>query len=324
MKTARGVTLIELLVIVAIIGLLVGLLLPAVQASRESARRLRCQSNLRQIGLALANYETALGVYPFGVGGKAPQGYKARWSAQSQMLPYLEQGTLFSSMNFGLLPWGHDPDYSPQNQTTLSTKVDLFLCPSDTDQIAEEFHLAHNNYRASAGTLPINLTVGSSRGDGRNDGVFWYQSSTRPASVSDGMSTTAFFSERCLGNSSRPDVLGDYYVAKPTAADCDRATTASPRYGFDEIEWSGQRWADGNVYYTRYHHILTPNRPSCNFGVDDFQSLCIVTATSRHPGGINVLMGDGAVRFVRDGLSPTVWRALGTIAGGGSLGSGDF
>src|SRR5438270_10407820 len=133
----RGFTLIELLVVVSIIAVLIALLLPAVQAAREAARRLQCVNNLKQIGLGLANYESSLGVYPFGVGGAAPNGYVSRWSAQSQALSFLEQRSLFNAVNFTLLPYAHDPILGVYNKTALSIKVAAFLCPSDTDQIVE-------------------------------------------------------------------------------------------------------------------------------------------------------------------------------------------
>src|SRR5262245_1019233 len=111
-RRGRGFTLIEVLVVIAIIGLLIALLLPAVQAAREAARRLQCQNNLKQIGLALANYESSKGCYPFGVGGGGPigsdPGSVSRWSAHSQLLPELEQGTVFNALNFGFVPWGHE------------------------------------------------------------------------------------------------------------------------------------------------------------------------------------------------------------------------
>ena len=180
-RARAGFTLIELLVVIVVIGVLVGLLLPAVQAAREAARRLECQNHLKQLALAANNYQAAIGVYPFGSGGGGAVGFAGRWSPQSQLLLQMEQTPLYHSLNFSFIPWGHFGAMSEINATALGTKIDMFLCPSDSDQIIEEFGMAHNNYRACAGTLPINLTAGSLRGQGGNNGVFWYQSSLPPA-----------------------------------------------------------------------------------------------------------------------------------------------
>ena len=324
----RGFTLVELLVVITVIGLLIALLLPAVQAVRESARRSQCTNNLKQIGLALAHYESALGAYPFGVGGGGPPDRVPRWSAHSQLLLQLEQQALFYQLNFAFLPWAHDPVYPLQNRTALSTKLAVFLCPSDVDQIVEKHGLAHNNYRGCAGTLPYNLVLDSPDKTGRNDGTFWYQSAVRSASISDGLSTTVVFSERCLGNSTKPDPRGDYYLVGDTVTECVTATPGiTPRYDDapNYVEWSGERWGDGNVFYTRYHHIFTPNKVSCLLGgYSDSSSQVVVTATSRHPGGVNVLMGDGSVRFVKDSVDTNIWKAIGTIAGRETVGSDSF
>ena len=320
----RAFTLIEMLVVIAIIGVLAGLLLPAVQSVRESARRVQCVNNLKQIGIALANYETTVQSYPFGVGGAGPKAYVPRWSAQSQILPYLEQPALFHSLNFSGVPWGHDATFSPPNTTALSTKLAAFLCPSDTDNIVENYSMAHNNYRGCAGTKPYNLKDDSPDQTGRNDGAFFYQSSTRAASVRDGLSNTVFFSERCLGGLGVPGVRTDYFESAPSEAACRAAAPGqTPRFT-NPVEWSGERWGDGNVLYTRYHHIFTPNKVSCNFGADDFDAQVLVTASSRNPGGVNVLVGDSSIRFVRDAVDEALWRGLGTIAGGEILGVGDF
>ena len=166
----RGFTLIELLVVIAIIGILVGLLLPAVQAARESGRRAQCQNNLKQIGLALANYEGTFGAYPFGVGGTGVPGRVPRWSAQSQLLLFMEQTQLFNSLNFSFLPWNFQPLGLP-NSTAVSTRIATFLCPSDGDVVPDQGQMAHNSYRACAGTNPYNLAADSADGTGRNNGA---------------------------------------------------------------------------------------------------------------------------------------------------------
>jgi prepilin-type N-terminal cleavage/methylation domain-containing protein/prepilin-type processing-associated H-X9-DG protein len=321
----RGFTLIELLVVIAIIGLLAGLLLPAVQAARESSRRANCQANLRQLGLALANYETAHGAYPFGVGGTGIPGRVPRWSAQSQLLPYLEQEAVFHSLNFSFLAWPFH-DLGKPNQTAVATKIAVFLCPSDSDTIPDGGQIAHNSYRACAGTKPYNLAADSADGTGRNDGAFWFQSSVRTAHMTDGTSQTAIFSERCLGTFPQRDPKADFFLTDNSVSACrsipvPSAPVAAPTA---PLELSGSRWSDGNVCYTRYQHALPPNQPSCYLGgAVDNDGPILSTASSRHPGGVNLATADGSVRFVKAAVDPKAWTALGTVAGREVIGSGD-
>ena len=164
-------------------------------------------------------------VYPFGVGGGGPPGNVVnRWSAQSQLLPYLEQGALFNSLNFVGLPWLNlNPVYGPMNQTALTTTIAGFVCPSDFDRIIDPLNTAHNSYRACAGTLPYNLKFDSPDQTGQDNGGFWFQSAVSPSRITDGLSMTAFFCERCLGDSVSPDPLSDYYLTGDMISDCSAA-----------------------------------------------------------------------------------------------------
>jgi len=314
----RGFTIIELLVVISIIGLLISLLMPAVQAAREAARRMQCQNNLGQLALASASYESLFGVYPFGVGGGSPPGVGRipRWSCFSQFLITLEQRPLYDSLNFSGVAWMTDPVYGPPNQTAIETRVATFLCPSDKGSIDDPNHLAPINYRGCAGTHPYNFAQGSPNGTGRNDGVFWYLSAVAPAAITDGLSSSALLSERCLGSFAVADRMSDYYTSTSFIEDCSIAAGVLPRY-LQATELSGGRWGDGNLLFTRYNHTFTPNRSSCLLGgSNDFGSQIIVSATSRHPGGVNATFADGSARFIKDTVDLQVWRALGTIAGG--------
>ncbi len=315
----RGFTLLELMVVILIIGILCGLLVPAVASSREAARRAQCVCNLKQLALATANYESTHGVYPYGVGGSAPPGpgRVPRWSTQSQLLPQLEQTGLYNAINLSGVAWMADPVYGPPNQTALATKVSSFLCPSDPDWSADPYDLGHNSYRGNAGTLPYNLAADSPDGTGRNTGIFWYQSAVRVAQVTDGTSNTALFSERCLGTAAFTDMRADFYLIGRNQAACQNLTPGfTSRYTVPH-ELSGQRWGDGALFYTRYNHILPPNQPSCLLGgTTDHGCPVVDTASSRHPGGVNLATVDGAVRFIKDSIEPRLWTAVGTIAGG--------
>ena len=323
----RGFTLIELLVVVSIIAILIALLLPAVQAAREAARRAQCENNLKQLGVALANYESAVHVYPFGVGGGGrPGNVVNRWSPQSQLLLYLEQGTLYNAINFAGTPWLNPAtSLGPQNSTALSTRIGGFLCPADTDRISDPYNTAHNSYRGCAGTLPYNLKDDSPDQSGRNNGLFWFQSAVRVANVTDGLSNTAAFSERCLGDAASPDPKSNYYISNEDPADCLAISTITTPIFSDPYAGSGARWADGNVVFTRYHHIFPPSKPSCLLGGTwDFDSQVVSTATSRHPGGVNLLIADGSTRFVKETVDARIWTAMGTIAGGEVIDAGGY
>ena len=189
----NGFTLVEVLVVIAIIGLLVALLLPAVQAAREAARRMSCTNHLKQIGLALQNYEGTNRCLP-----SARTGSPHLWSAQAQILPYLEGGNVYQTINFnyGVL--------DPTNVDAVKAIIPTYLCPSDT-QARLHPNFGPNNYVANAGTGLQN--GGSFRDYGPEgtqpiDGVFYDRSAVRFADITDGLSNTAAYSETIKGTGS--------------------------------------------------------------------------------------------------------------------------
>jgi prepilin-type N-terminal cleavage/methylation domain-containing protein len=332
----RGFTLVELLVVIAIIGVLVGLLLPAVQAAREAARRMQCSNNLKQLGLAIHNYESAYRVLPFGKGASyvgAP--VYARWSQHAMILPYLEQSALYNTIDFRLPPdtpgMGGVVPFMPAytnaigtNAAACRTPVPGFFCPSD--QAPSDVWQAQNNYVGNQGGW---LCDRSDQPGGPGDispnevqtGVFYYLSKVKFAGVTDGLSNTVFFSEKIRGQGT-PNTRTDLFVIPPqTTLDATFATcksintlTATPltsKYGYS--------WVMGENCCSQYNHVSTPNTNSC--GGTGFQGSMTnmamqVSAASLHTGGVQCMMGDGSVRFVTNSIDLNVWRAVGSRASG--------
>jgi prepilin-type N-terminal cleavage/methylation domain-containing protein/prepilin-type processing-associated H-X9-DG protein len=296
-------TLIELLVVIAIIGVLIALLLPAVQKVREAANRMSCSNNLKQLGLALHNYHDSYNVFP-----PARDPWPNPFSPQAHLLPFVEAQNLQNLIDFS------QPTSTGRNQAAATTAVKLFQCPSDTGsgRVPGSIH-GGNNYVANVGTGTVNYgdyTVG--------DGVFLLNRKVGFRDLLDGTSNTAAFSETLLGNGldSAGATLADpkRQVWKlpggnpTTPADCDAAGGGS---------WSGQRgdrWINGGYQSTLYNHFYLPNAAAwdCNNAANTFG---LTAARSQHSGGVNVLMCDGGVHFVREGITLEIWRALATRAG---------
>jgi len=337
-KLRTGFTLIELLVVIAIIAVLIALLLPAVQAAREAARRAQCINNLKQIGLAIANYESGFKLYPFGKGlpytGIVPGAAAyARWSAHSQLLMFIEQGNLFNSINFNLPPEtpgmaGAVPFMPPyqdpnrENSTASITQVAVFLCPSDGPPIST--WPGGNNYMANQQTWACDLSEGYPSTDAPSElprGIFYYNSSAKVAMVTDGLSNTAYFSEKIRGT-GLPNPQTDLFVnttqstVDTTYQTClaTNVLTAPPLTSRE-----GMSWVMGEMCCTLYNHVAPPNQVSCaglGFPGNMANMSMQVPPSSRHPGGANVLMGDGSARFVKSSIDLQTWRNLGTRNGG--------
>ena len=313
-----GFTLIELLVVVAIIGVLVALLLPAVQAAREAARRSQCVNNLKQIGLAVHNYANAYGVFPAGRSSIVEEAIGGEnWSVHSFLLPFVEQSENFDRLNFSLRP-----DDAVENDTAQRLWISTYLCPSDFHQLPNVN--GPNNYRAC---------VGSSFEQGpENNGVFVQLKWHRPGAVLDGLSKTAFFSERVRGDGDNNKVTigSDCFRIRNAENTLDKVyeacnslpvgTQTGPALQSSAM---GRFWITGHMYTTRYNHVNTPNRIACgrmvasapDVGTRVNNNGGAVTASSNHPGGVNVLFGDGSVTFVGNSISLAAWRAYATKDG---------
>ena len=337
-------TLIELLVVIAIIAVLIALLLPAVQAAREAARRAQCVNNLKQIGLAVANYESTVNSLPYGDGP-----WWTEWSAQSMLLPYIEQGAIYNSINFASTrPMGgasllHD---GLINSTSEYAKISPFMCPSDINRLTSPY--GSNNYMACSGSAANSMYggngTGSSGSNGPGAGLFIFtgtdngQSGTqvRMADVLDGSSNTASFSERVKGigffqtsapfDSGKPTASliqvtdvpnGQEITPQAFYAICSATPPTPDSNGQDQAmangeELSGGSWSSGLALASRYNHVMPPNTWSCR--ASGSVNMADV-ASSRHPGVVNVLFLDGTVRAAKNTINRTVWWALGTKAG---------
>lgn len=354
---SRGFTLVELLVVIAIIGVLVALLLPAVQAARESARRTQCTNNLKQIGLGLHNYHSVAKVFPPGrmhpyfgnfAGSGASQCWTGAISVHTHILPYLELGTTFNQFDFAnsrvrVPPLGNP--FCPQNVAIVAIRFPLFICPSEA---RDPRSVPVNNYRYNGGVtfcpaIPwfdssVNQNPWSANCanelEGGQGGLF-ADKALGAQDVIDGLSNTAAFSERVLGDLNSGVIRpGDFRRTVPqnpsqtTAtilASCT-STATTGRHNSDPGLGNGA-WTYGHHHRTIYNHLFTPNSPvfdcctNVSF-VDGNNEGAIVTARSYHPGGVNLLMADGSVRFVSNTINLPVWRAVGTRAGSDVV--GDF
>ena len=347
----RGFTLIELLVVIAIIAVLIALLLPAVQAAREAARRAQCVNNLKQLGLALHNYISTndtlppsgmAGNTPFIGGGSGPQTtYNCQnASMKARMLPFMEQQQVYNAINWSVQSFWNGNSGSANgteiNATAIATKINSFLCPSDGN-IGNGGGFSNSLPNVAGGTSSYGNNLGVNRtttGWVPNGPAYFLgddgslNQKITLASITDGTANTAAFSEFVKGTAGAwKDKLGvtytgnyNYNIGNGASLNPDVQACQS----WTQLQWDykGEYWIchdsgrGGGLSWE-----MAPNKKACNAGS---QIDWWVNASSKHPGGVNVLFLDGTVRFVKDSVSLNTWWAVGTHAGGEVVGADQF
>ena len=335
-RDSRGFTLIELLVVIAIIAVLIGLFLPAVQAAREAARRAQCVNNLKQIGLAMHNYESAHGSFPIGAvlnnpsdaatdcGPAGSYGYSRDFTAFALILPYVEQAAAFNAINFNFSaggPYAPYPHAGATNNTGLIVSVSSYLCPSDSRTnpytLAESFNAySQTSYYPSGGTWN---TLAYYQGPAcwqmyPGNGAFDTLTSYKVSAFTDGTSNTIFVGETARFKNDPDRLFNQWSRYGWYGSALGRGTTTRPQglaYEVPRInanlmpdDWSQLPDGTTDDSYADYKAWLGNIPLYKEFGQWGFRS--------QHPGGANFAFGDGSVKFLKESINLNIYQALGT------------
>ena len=345
-----GFTLVELLVVIAIIGILIGMLLPAVQQVRAAARRTACANKIRQIALAVHNYESAFQEFPvnqIGPGAEISSGVygSGHYSWLVPILPQIEQNNVYQQFNLSLNNGdgdGYQVDASHPNALAVSTLIDTFLCPSDEPNrnnsvILGSANPAPSNYVGNAGWPSYATGFASERGTpGSFNGVIPLVKPASPVawhgspeigffSIVDGSSNTAMVSERLIqqGNSADAINSGDPRTQSlhilerfESLSDIIAQMNSSHTHVFESAH-IGRSWSSGwPMVAPTYMHVQTPNTLIGHYNTSQDEGDFVISPSSQHTGGVNLALVDGSTRFISDQIAVEVWWALGSRADG--------
>ena len=326
----RGITLLETLVVVSIIGVLVALVIPAVAGAREASRRVQCVNQLKQIGISLHNFEATNRVFPSPMPYRFGKAGIDTMSGYFELLPFLDLMSMYNSINLSDNDdrFVHRSPDEPENTSAFHTKVALFICPSDV--VDPALKTSPCSFRFNLGSsFPAIVTPIYKRG------AFDIILPIRAAEITDGLSNTAGFGERLIGsqNHTRFDSRRDFWGANVFALgvinnDDDvlnvcRSLTLTPSR-FDST--LGKTWMKSGPYFVGYNHVAPPNERSTDCSTADLNTnyaqwcdSCSIGLRSFHPSGVNCLMMDGSIRFPKRSINLAIWRSLGSRAGRESI-----
>jgi prepilin-type N-terminal cleavage/methylation domain-containing protein len=352
MRRRCAFTLIELLVVIAIIGVLVALLVPAVQKVREAAARTQCQNHLKQIALGVHNHESSKKYFP-GLADGAPAGWTANnhgyaFGILANVLPFIEQANLQSLIDYSQVATlnGWAGAINPVHDAAAATRVPIYLCPSDLqDPLFDQssaartpnaFVTAGTNYVFCLGSGRASTTTAYYDAQFPSDGLFWYGSRTTFRDMTDGASNTLMASECLLGpggtatiGTTPPDALGRHYVGLNTGTFASNSappggwlkggnlvTARPPECDSGSRTWGVMRGSSwfwaGRGWNAVFDASLRPNDPLPDCAA---HGRGFLAARSAHAGGVNAARGDGGVQFVGNDIAAAVWQALSTRSG---------